>query len=474
MTRTILLWCLLLLILVGCSDSDSPLAPTQEVNSAVEAVLFPIIELMSEGDDASVPSVQYQISADQTSAVVTYNNYLHTDTGLTVSGSLSLVRAISGTTVSLTVTDTVAITGGTVAVMVWDAVASGAYDADEDDFVGPPDQLTGTITADGNVYQFSKFQSLLPQDSDDEDGPTVEDPHFLVAASTGTVVFSDNGSEWGYPNVAQSIDTGVTADLQGVASDASGTSLAVGNAGTILRSTDGIVWSALTTDITGDLTAIAWSNGHWVTMVNASEVYHSPDGLTWSAATVTNPTPDIFYDVVGDGSGGFIAVGSTVTSMVSSDNGETWTLIEPFHNDINYYRGIAFDGNSTWVAVGDAGMIALSTDTGQTWAYATSTNLTNARLHGVAYGNGRFIAVGSDPVAVLHSDDGDTWSDDSSLVPAEFLTTGNPLIDLATDGTGRWSVLGSYGDHLLSTDNGVSWSVAALDLYGAYAICYRP
>jgi len=475
MKKTILLFVLSVFITAGCSSgggSSSASTVPQDVNSAVEAVLYPIIEFMSDGEQASVDNVVFQLTGND-HAVITYNSFHHSDTGLTVSGSLDLTRTISGTRVTLTISGTVTITGGTVDELVWDAAATGDYDASEDDFSGPPDELSGTITADGTEYPFSAFSSLMPEDSGNSD-ITITDPHFVVSGMEGTVVFSEDGSAWGWPNVAQSADTGVSSNLNNIACDSAGICLAVGNSGTILRSTNGTQWSSVSTDITGDLTAIAWSNGRWVTFVNAGTVYYSDNGLTWSAATVTNGTPDIMFDVAGDGAGAFIAVGSTLTSMVSTDNGETWTLIEPFHNDFNNYRSIAFGGSSTWVAAGDSGMIALSTDTGQTWTLAVSSGLTAGYLEGVSFGNGRFIAVGSNPASIISSADGDTWTNDSALLPAEFVSTGNPLTDLATDNTGRWSIVGSYGDHLLSTDNGTSWSVVALDLYGSYAISYRP
>lgn len=470
----LVLFALFTLALAGCGgdDEDSPLAPTVDVNSAVLAEIAPIEEVLENGEDASVDNVTYEFVGSN-SVIVTYDGYLDPETELTVSGVLTLVRTITGTRVTLSIVGAVTLEGGTVARLVWDAAATGDYDEEEDDFADAPDEWAGTITADGTEYRFSVFKDLFTGDDGGGDDPSVTDPRFVVSGMVGTVVYSANGSAWGWPNVAETDDTGVTVELRDIASDANGLAITVGSGGTILRSTDGVHWSELNSGITGDLTTITWSAGRWVTFVNASTVYYSDDGLTWSPATVTNGTPDTMYDVAGDGAGGFIAAGSTYTTMVSTDNGETWTLIEPFHDNFHNYRGIASDGNTTWVAVGDAGMIAVSHDTGQNWVLAGS-GMTTALLQGVAHGAGRFIAVGRDAASLFHSTDGDTWVNDTGLLPAEFTSTGNPLTDLATDGGGRWSVLGGYGDHLLSVDNGASWTVVALDGYGAWAICYRP
>ncbi len=75
---------------------------------------------------------------------------------------------------------------------------------------------------------------------------------------------------------------------------------------------------------------------------------------------------------------------------------------------------------------------------------------------------------------MIQSTNGDTWTDISGSLPSEFTSLGHPLGDIATDGNGRWSALGNNGDHLLSTDNGVTWQAVALDKYGVYAIAYRP
>jgi len=223
-----------------------------------------------------------------------------------------------------------------------------------------------------------------------------------------------------------------------------------------------------------DLNSVVWGNGTWVTVADQQTILYSSDGQTWTTATISGTT-DALYGVATNGSGTFVAVGTGVSNCAYSTNGgETWT-ISKIMSGSQMYNDIAYNGSDRWVAVGVGGKIAYSYNAVQTWTDADSN--TAADLTGIAYGNGKFITVGTinesplTPV-MIYSSDGSTWS--NIELPSEFTSVERPLRDIATDGSGRWSAVGSGGDHLLSIDNGAAWQVIALDKYGSFAIAYRP
>ncbi|GEM_PF-5572375 len=481
------------LLISGCDNtgSSSNQTPKDVLQDAVEAVFVPISSFMDQDMTALTFPYEYlngiTFDFDGSSILTTtFNGYADINTGYTINGTITLSRTISGTTMTITAIGTVTLTGGSVSELDFDISASGAYDSVEDDFDGDP-SYSGTITADGTSYDFADFDLFGTDTGDGSVEPATIDPRFIVAgmkvenpSDSGTyysiVAFSADGSVWGYPNVSQ-IPT-PAADLLGIASDNAGNCVAVGKSGTILYSDNGLNWiqvGAGTT--TKDLNSVVWGNGTWVAVADQQTILYSNDGQVWTAATISGGSTDALYDVTTNGSGTFVAVGQD-NCAYSTDGGQNWT-VSLISLGTSYY-GIAYDGLSRWVTVGAVGRIYHSNDNGQTWTIAASSEtVTTSPLSGLAFGNGKFIAVGpayyaSPTPVMIQSSDGDTWTNISSSLPSEFTSLGHPLGDIATDGSGKWSALGNNGDHLLSTDNGVTWQVTALDKYGAYAIAYRP
>ena len=88
-----------------------------------------------------------------------------------------------------------------------------------------------------------------------------------------------------------SATTGVTAHLLSIASDQSGTVVAVGNSGTIIRSTDnGVTWSTGTSGVTSHLRSVAYSGSlGFVICGDSGVVLTSSDGASWSSQTSGAP-----------------------------------------------------------------------------------------------------------------------------------------------------------------------------------------
>ncbi len=117
---------------------------------------------------------------------------------------------------------------------------------------------------------------------------------FIAVGDGGTIVYSADGVTWTASTVNSAAPLSSTS-LK--AMTFSGTALmAVGQGGTVLTSGDGITWTAQTTNITPNLNAVAFSNdwtttiptavsvaAFWVAVGDAGAVYSSGDGITWTA-----------------------------------------------------------------------------------------------------------------------------------------------------------------------------------------------
>jgi hypothetical protein len=412
---------------------------------------------------------------DISSFSVTYTNCSFSDSDVVASGTLNFTSSVSGSTITIEMDGTITGTGGTISSMVFDLTIVAPWDATNTDFAGEPTSITGTITADGTSHNAADITW-----SDDGSSTAVTDPHFVVAGQTSNsksyIIYSENGSAWGSPNVAEI--TSVAASFKGIACDSTGNCVAVGENGAVFYSTNGTSWTAGTSNISIDLTGVTVGNTRWVAVSATSIIYSDDAGANWSDTnTIGSTIIDVAYgsDTT---STKWVAIAEN-TSCWMSDDGISWTALDlnSVPQNDGWMKSITF-GNGYWVAVGENGMTYWADDPSDAANWTAINYGGTENLWGVAFGEGdasgsaRFVAVGSSssPVLLVSDDHGQSWSTKS--LPSDF-PAANPLKDAAY-GNGRWSVLGNYGDHLLSTDYGATWSAAALDKYGAYAIAYRP
>ncbi len=240
-------------------------------------------------------------------------------------------------------------------------------------------------------------------------------------------------------------DSGTTQNLWGVAYG-DGQYVAVGEGGTILRSLDGIAWSAVTSGTTNWLLAVTYGHGQWVVVGDTGFVLTSTDAKTWVQRPIGGAprlnaviAPPI----------GFFAVGESGGRYYSPD-AVTWTLQVAPITSAAWFRGLMYDdglvlysgdqgyilntnrwqkgdlsspaqevpiplnnpieglavANGTRVGVGHRGTIQTARDT-LTWRQRECP--TTSGLRGVTAFRGRFIAVG-DNGTVLRSETGETWT----------------------------------------------------------------
>ncbi len=145
---------------------------------------------------------------------------------------------------------------------------------------------------------------------------TLGTQRFVAVGAGGTIVTSDNGLTW------EATPSGTTGDLRGAAYAATSTVVdgvaailstyvAVGAGGTILRSTDGLAWTAQASPTTNDLNAVTYG-GQFVAVGNAGTILTSPDGVTWTPRT-SGTTRDL--KAVMRTLSGYTAVGAAGTNV---------------------------------------------------------------------------------------------------------------------------------------------------------------
>jgi hypothetical protein len=195
---------------------------------------------------------------------------------------------------------------------------------------------------------------------------------FTVAAGdNGTIITSSDASTWTLRT------SGTMNALHGVTYGYDATNLvnafvAVGDAGTIRYSKDGQVWTTTvptSLPTTPNLKSVTFgatygaSTGLFVAVGAGGVVYTSEDGLAWTQQTETTIPATaqlnaVTYSAAYSTSGRFVAVAENGSVYYSeySDLGVTWTAVAPQGSTASPIRAIATGGLYDYLAVGTGGV----------------------------------------------------------------------------------------------------------------------
>jgi len=262
--------------------------------------------------------------------------------------------------------------------------------------------------------------------------------------------------------------TAGTTDLNGLAY--SGYFMAVGNGGSIQRSTNGKDWTALTSGTTADLTTIFFDNVRFMVMGNDGKLLTSSDATNWAVSTVpTNVTQRLNHLTSGAGAGVYLAIGNGGTVITSPPDISAWTTQTSGTTKKLYHAQYTANG---FIVVGEGGTILTSQDA-KTWT-AQPSGVT-ADLRGVYYNGSTFVVVGKNGT-VLTSTSVITGGKDTSgnvvTAPMSWQVNSVPTTqDLnAVYAVGQFVIGGANGTILTGSGNG-TWtlgttggSAAVLDL----------
>lgn len=236
----------------------------------------------------------------------------------------------------------------------------------------------------------------------------------VVVGNSGVISYAPNNIliDWagGIDFSNATVPTGFNTDLLCVIA-ANRIWLAAGTEGKILRSTDHITWTAVTSGTTDDIHSIVYGASLFVAATNRGGIITSPDGSTWTARV------------------------SGTSSYIS--------------------KGIRKNGKFVFLAQNG---IAIVSDDGISWRTA-NTGVTKT-LVDIHYFNGVFYAVGGDASGgvIIQSSDGYHWSPVIESTPKKItcIASSDTQIVFAGDGGNVYYGSGNFpddsflGNHLIA------------------------
>lgn len=252
---------------------------------------------------------------------------------------------------------------------------------------------------------------------------------FVAVADFAEVFTSPDGINWTQRSSGY--------DLYGVIWDGS-QYIAVGEKGYVLTSPDGDSWTYYYSGDYEFLRDVA-TDGSLYAVVEQDVIYTTTDFVTWSPDSTTSGGRAVIY-----GGGQFVAVNTGLVGgeAYTSPDGSAWARTDTGTQGL---RDVVYDGSGQYVAVGTGGTIATSSDAA-TWTTRDSTIINN--ILSVSWGDSLYLATATSGNAVT-SPDGITWTNRNTGDTSD-------LRDAAWLGT-EFVVVGSGGTILFTTD-GTSWS----------------
>jgi hypothetical protein len=229
--------------------------------------------------------------------------------------------------------------------------------------------------------------------------------------------------------------------------------------GTIFTSPDGVIWEPRHNPIFhespffyGELRAVAFGDGRFVTGGWDGNAYTSTDGIDWQGGRVLGgETFQVGFQDICYGQGKFVAIdGNAVSNVLTSADGLWWTrqrtgspLFRSQLIRISY-------GSGRFVALSEARppsqpARSLSSTDAITWTAVTIADGT-PYLTGLTWGNGLFVAVGTTGGrgAIFSSPDGLTWTPQDfertnnlgqvEFINGLFIATGTSVLVTSTNG----------------------------------------
>ncbi|HTK82357.1 MAG TPA: SdrD B-like domain-containing protein [Bacteroidota bacterium] len=263
-----------------------------------------------------------------------------------------------------------------------------------------------------------------------------------------------------------------TLPLSGVAFVDPKLGAAIGDLGTVLRTTDGGAhWTVHSTNALYDLRSICFSDEFTGTIVgfDASEfsglILRTTDaGVTWQRQS--SGILGGLWSVSFHGPDTGLAVGDDGVILRTTNGGKNWT--KPAGSFSDGFVGVSLPTSLVGTIVGSGGAILRTTDGGVTWLRQASN--TQLSLYGVAFADkNNGMTVGNGGTILRTTNGGSAWVrvySDSTLV----------LRGISYQGAGNvtavgWRAFPGSGIILNTTNNGASWhsTVSPLKLYAASA-----
>ncbi|MEK7951055.1 PKD domain-containing protein [Luteolibacter soli] len=367
--------------------------------------IAPTATLTGTGSIAARASTTFSASAsDGNGDTLAYNWDFGDGSTASNASSVSHLWLVGGNyTVTLTVSD---MKGGTVvktqAVTVSDPLTTwtaGSVGASRT--VNRSAYLNGRFIVTGNQYAYGSFDGVTWKEqylalNFNSGGMAYGDGRYVIAGFDSisgdwhaTTYSSTDGIHWTQGTL------GLLPELRDVAWGA-GAFVAVGDDGTILRSTNGgQTWTQSTAPGVASLSSIAYGGGVFVA-VGGTTVYTSPDGIAWTDRSSGHTLQSWHsFDRVIYAAGKFIAGGWYSGMHASLNGGVTWTEM-PIRGDHDYDVNNIVAGEGCIVASAidktdsNTSVLLVSVD-GLSWEESGYTGFPSTPA--LAFGGGRYLTA---------------------------------------------------------------------------------
>jgi photosystem II stability/assembly factor-like uncharacterized protein len=277
----------------------------------------------------------------------------------------------------------------------------------------------------------------------------IDQKTMVAVGDFGTIVkTTDGGQTW------KSQSYGSSIYLKAVWFTSASSGIVVGDNGTVLRTSNGgTTWSAQTIDPRISLSGLYFTDANTGMAVGyPGAAYRTTDGgRTWTQKVVSPAISLTAVSFVQDTHIGFL-VGSSGSIYRTTDAGVTWTRqVSGLEGvDAPTLRGVSFADANTGSVVGDFGIILRTVDGGVTWTRQVSG--TKYHLNAVCLKDSENgTAVGEVGLILQTTDGGKTWQERSYGLTSwlSFVTFLGPSLGM---------VVGSDGMILRTDDGGTSWA----------------
>jgi hypothetical protein len=231
---------------------------------------------------------------------------------------------------------------------------------------------------------------------------------WVAVGAAGAILTSPDGVHW------TSQTSGTSEDLAAVASNGN-LWVAGGWNGTLLTSTDGITWTQRPSGTIYIVTGVATDGDDWVAVTGGDVILHSSNGIDWTSATVTTQAQGGYSDVATNGLY-WVAV-DFFGEVVVAQQPDNWQIVIDPDGDPNLdltLRAVAVDP-STWAITGWDGTKSLILTSIDLAIWTKRAEFTNYLLDLGSNGS-LWVGVGVAGAIVTSSDHGITWSGQASGV----------------------------------------------------------
>lgn len=246
-----------------------------------------------------------------------------------------------------------------------------------------------------------EWQYPIPQ------GNRLNDMVFLDGTNTGYAVGNDGsilkstdlGLSW------TSMDSATSVNLNGIAFTSEGKGYAVGDHGVILTTKASGQWKELFSGTHYHLNSVAFSTEDNGYAVGYKGLILNKNGEDWDVAS--SPVIYTLYSLYFASINVAIAAGDSGTILRSSDGGTSWNVIDVPYN--NAFNDVHFPSENIGFVAGQKGIILKTTDAGVSWEDVSYTQLESNLMSIHFYNDTSGYACGANGVILSTIDGADNW-----------------------------------------------------------------